>query len=203
MTMGQPQKVASKLRHRPNIKTPSCVCFTEGCGAYLNEFDRHLKCVSYLSPRHFMEPHMGNPCSPCQSLSSSYRSIQKGRTRPQVAQSGEGAPTQSHLNSIVGSVTSEPGGSRSGSPSRSGSRDGPTTPSHPGVREGDGPTDLMDLPLPPDWDGSVHPPTHSEEGGGTQSVVIPQDTFPLGASATSLKEEPRDPLPMHLPYKRR
>ena len=80
---GQPPKVGSKHRRRPNIMTPRCVCSTEGCGTYLNEFDRHLKCVSCLSTRHCTESQTGNPCSPCQSLASC-RCRKKWRTRRQV-----------------------------------------------------------------------------------------------------------------------
>ena len=81
MTRGQPQKVGSKLRHHPNIKTPRCVCSTEGCSTE-GCTSMNLTCISSVYPacphRHFTEPQMSNPCSPCQSLASfSYRSIKK------------------------------------------------------------------------------------------------------------------------------
>ena len=171
MPRGHSQKATSKSSRR--TKKKHNVCSGEGCNVYLNEYDQHTRCVACLSPKHLRDSQTNHPCSPCQSLSSSYRSRKHRKTG--LPQFPERDPALSYTGSVPASEASyrpsEAHGSALGSPQSS--RDRPISTTYPGEGVGNEPLDTVDLPpLAEDQGDSVLPPAPSEEGAGIVSGVV-------------------------------
>ena len=149
-----PQKAGSKKKKSPSSKR---VCSNPSCKNYLNENDKHDRCVACLSPRHFqwsqkkstihcvilcvppliMTIRPGEPVS----LSCPGRGVGVG-----------GGATQSHASSMVNAEPSEYG--------RSGSRFIPW--SNSGVRDSTKP--FHSRVYPRIQGGLLHPPPRGREG---------------------------------------
>ena len=168
----------TKAKRHPNGKRKRhTFCTTEGCSAYLNENDRHLKCVTYLSPiDSFRSP---KPTTPLHLVSPSplHPTDRKKRcsSLPQFSQSGGEVPTQSHPNSVFDSEAShrslEAGGSLSGPVCQSAchTRDGPNTHTYTGEGQWYDPTHPVDLPLHLRITVALSTPQLLQKKGGGQS----------------------------------
>ena len=55
-------------RKDKNSHIKSRICTTVDCGKQLNEYDRHDKCVTCLSPTHFQKSQKNHPCMICRDL---------------------------------------------------------------------------------------------------------------------------------------